>query len=279
VPTATTVALRAVVGADTSGPIQIDVPKTRVARRNVYVDHRESAGVTPTFTASADTTAALSGWVRTEDGVPVAGAQVSIFGSEVLATTNADGAFQLMRIHGGTQTLVTRAIGFVPDERPVDLTDRHIPVIVGLTSLRRFLDTVHVRANRVSITSAVGFDNRRKLGAGRFFTADDIARLHILQFTDVLRHVPTLEMRSDNEHNVKIRMRGDMDACTPVIFVDGKQFINWELADLDGIVQPEQVAGLEIYTASLTPAEFRTKMGCGTIVVWTRASEPPGRRE
>jgi hypothetical protein len=86
-------------------------------------------------------------------------------------------------------------------------------------------------------------------------------------------------MHTDNQHNVTIRMRGDMEPCTPAIFVDGKQFINWELNDLNGIVQPEQIAGLEIYTPSLTPAEFRTKLGCGTIVVWTSAAaRPPGRR-
>ena len=277
VPTQSTVALRAAVGPDTSGPIEIDVPKTHIARRNLYVDHPSaadtlspSARVNDTATSTAPL---LRGWVRTEDGVPVPGARIAIFGSNASAETNTDGEFQLTGMHGGTQTLLTHAIGFLPDERAVDLTDQRLPVIVGLTSLRRFLDTVHVRAERRSLTSAVGFDDRRKLGAGRFFTADEIERMHPHELTDILRHAPTLDMHTDNQHNVTIRMRGDMQSCTPAIFVDGKQFINWELNDLNGIVQPDQIAGLELYTPSLTPAEFRTKMACGTVVVWTRAAE------
>ena len=54
--------------------------------------------------------------------------------------------------------------------------------------------------------------------------------------------------------------------------------MNWQLSDLNGIVQPDQIAGLEIYTASMTPAEFRGKQGCGTVVVWTRASQRPAPR-
>jgi hypothetical protein len=279
-PTSTTVSLRAAVGADTSGPIQIEVPKTGIARHTLYIDHRAGGDGVSARPPATDSVAVafVTGWVRTEDGVPVAGARVTIFGSSATAMTNTEGEFQLSGMHGGTQTLVTRAIGFLPDERAVDLTDRHVPVIVGLTSLRNFFDTVHVRANRVSLTSAVGFDDRRRLGAGRFFTADDIRRLHPHELTDVLRHAPTLELHTDNAHNVTIRMRGDMHSCTPAIFVDGKQFINWELNDLNGIVQPNQVAGLEIYTPSMTPAEFRTQMGCGTVVVWTRASRQPGGR-
>lgn len=275
-PTGTTITLRAAVDADTSGPIEIEVPNSRIARRTVYVDHQVLVGTgTPTPAAVDTAPVTLTGWIRTEDGVPVRGARVTIFGRETFATTNADGAFQLTGIPGGTQTLVTRAIGFVPDERAVDLTDRRVPVIIGLTSLRRFLDTVHVRAKRVSLTTAVGFDDRRRLGAGRFFTPEDIARLHPHELTDIFHHVSSLEMHTDNAHNVTIRMRGDRAPCTPAIFVDGKQFANWELNDLNGIVQPDQIAGLEIYTASMTPTEFLTQMGCGTVIVWTRSAASP----
>ena len=282
VPTASSVVLRAATGQDTTGGIEVDVPKNRIARRNLYLDHRvalDSAATSPPADSNAVLQPVLTGWVRTEDGVPVAGARVGIFGSSVVAISNEDGAFQLAGIHAGTQTLTTRAIGFLPDQRAVDLTDRRIPVIVGLTSLRRFLDTVRVRANRVSVTSAVGFDDRRKLGSGRFFTADEIERLHPRELTDLLRHASSLELHTDNSHNVTIRMRGYFQPCTPAIFVDGKQLVNWELSDLNGIVQPDQIAGMELYTPSMTPAEFRSKQGCGTVVVWTRASQrPPGRR-
>lgn len=278
VPSGASVVLRAVSGTDTSGAIEIDVPKSRVARRTLYVDGgAHGTGptvVNPTDSATAQPPrAAVTGWVRTEDGVPIPGARVEIFGSRAVATTNDEGEFQLAGVPGGTQTLVTHAIGFVPDERAVDLTDRHVPVIVGMLAVRRFLDTVHVRATPPAFTSLVGFDERKRGGSGRFFTASDVERLHPHDVSDLLRHAPSLELSVDNHHNVTIRMRGDTQACTPAIFLDGKQLVNWELADLNSLIQPDEIGGMEVYTVSMTPAEFRTKQGCGTILVWTRTPE------
>jgi hypothetical protein len=121
--------------------------------------------------------------------------------------------------------------------------------------------------------SAVGFDDRRRGGSGRFFTSTDIEHMHPHDVSDVLRQAPGVSLATDNSHHVTIRMRGEQESCTPAIFVDGKQLINWELADLDGLVQPEEVAGMEVYTPSMTPAQFRTKQGCGTILVWTRTPD------
>lgn len=290
VPAAASVVVRAVSGTDTSGAIEIDVPKTRIARRSLYVDHAVTADTTATSDSttavlvSHDTLASkvprgtVSGWVRTEDGVPIPAARVHLFGSDVVVETNNEGEFELAGVPAGTQTLMTRAIGFVPDERAVDLTDRHIPVVVGLLAIRRFLDTVHVKADRSTFIGAVGFEDRKKGGAGRFFTTKDVERLHPAEITDLLRHAPTLDLSTDNAHNVKIRMRGDATPCTPAIFLDGKQLVYWTLADLNSLVQPDELVGMEVYTPSMTPAEFRTKVGCGTIVVWTRAPERVGRK-
>lgn len=283
VPAAATVIVRAVSGVDTSGAIEIDVPKTRIARRTLFVDHAlvrsPSADSAIVAIRQRDTVVAeshggaINGWVRTEDGVPINGARVHVFGSSIVAVTDNQGEFHLTGVPAGTQTLVTHAIGFVPDERPVDLTDRNIPVIIGLLTVRRFLDTVHVRADRSALTSAVGFEERKRAGAGRFFTASDVQRLQPHELTDLLRHAPSLEMTSDNQHNVMIRMRGDLGPCTPAIFLDGKQLVDWQLADLNSLVQPDEIGGMEIYTPALTPAEFRTRQGCGTILVWTRTPE------
>jgi hypothetical protein len=279
-PTSSSVILRAARGADTSGAIEVNVPKTRIARRILYVDHQTPTDTSAIAARPPDTmstvsphNAVLTGWVRTEDGVPIPGARVGLFGSEIVAVTNDDGAFQLTGIPGGTQTLTTRAIGFVPDERAVDLTVRHIPVIVGLLAVRRFLDTVHVRAARATLMSIVGFEERKRGGSGRFFTASDVERLRPQEVTDLLRHAPSVELSTDNSHNVMIRMRGDQKSCTPAIFLDGKQLVHWELADLNSLVQPDQIGGMEVYTAAMTPAQFRTREACGTILVWTRTPD------
>ena len=292
VPSATDIVIRAVSGSDTSGAIEVNVPASRIARRNLYVasrtvlaDQATRDTVIRNALRSQDSTGStvavgtvLSGWVRTEDGVPIPAAQVRLFGSEIVSITDDLGAFQLINVPGGTQTLQTRALGFVPDERPVDVTDQRLPIIVGLTSVRRFIDTVHVRATRLELTNIVGFEQRKQSGSGRFFNASDIERLHPREVTDVLRHAPSLELVSGGSGSYAVRMRGDLQACTPALFLDGKQLVRWELGDLNGLIHPDEIGGMEVYTPAMTPPQFRTREGCGTIVIWTRTPERLSRR-
>jgi hypothetical protein len=296
VPSAADIVVRAINGTDTSGAIEVRVPGNRLARRTLYVASRETLAAAAerdsvvkhalraTSDSATDRPAAavsgtvLNGWVRTEDGVPIASAQVRLYGSSITALTNHDGAFVLVGVPGGSQTLVTRALGFVPDERPVDLTDEHLPVIIGLTSVRRFIDTVHVRAARLDINNIVGFESRRKAGSGRFFSAADIRRLSPRQVTDILRHAPSVQLVSQGLSGFAVRMRGDRNDCQPALFLDGKQLVRWELADLNSLLHPDEIGGMEIYTPSMTPAEFRTQDACGTILIWTRPPERLSRR-
>lgn len=296
VPSAADVVVRAVNGTDTSGAIEVRVPGNRLARRTLYVASRETLAaaaerdsvVKRALSAASDSATVrsatdmhgtvLNGWVRTEDGVPIPSAQVRVYGSAVTALTDHEGAFVLVGVPGGSQTLVTRAIGFVPDERAVDLTDQHLPVIIGLTSVRRFIDTVHVRAARLDINNIVGFESRRKTGSGRFFSASDIKRLNARQVTDILRHAPSVQLVSSGLSGFAVRMRGDQNTCQPALFLDGKQLVRWELADLNSLLHPDEVGGMEIYTPSMTPAEFRTQDACGTILIWTRPPERLSRR-
>ena len=296
VPAAADIVVRAINGTDTSGAIEVRVPGNRLARRTIYVASRETLAaaaerdsvVKHAVRAATDSTTGrratdiagtvLKGWVRTEDGVPIPSAQVRVYDSPVSTLTDHEGAFVLVGVPGGSQTVLTRAIGFVPDERPVDLTDQHLPVIIGLTSVRRFLDTVHVRAARLDINNIVGFESRRRAGAGRFFSASDIHRINARQVTDILRHAPSLQLVSLGMSGFAVRMRGDQNTCQPALFLDGKQLVRWELADLNSLLHPDEIGGMEIYTPSMTPAQFRTQDACGTILIWTRTPERLSRR-
>src|SRR5262249_46186347 len=174
------------------------------------------------------------------------------------ATTDTSGAFRLVGVPGGTQTLQSRAIGFVPDDRAVDVTDEHLPIIVGLTSVKRFLDTVNVHAKRLGLSEIVGYDQRHKTMAGHFFSDKDIERLRPREVTDMFRHTAGVELVQRGAE-FGIRLRGDYRVCSPTLFVDGKQLIDWRLADLNILIQPSEIAALEIYDAAQTPAQFRTR--------------------
>jgi hypothetical protein len=60
--------------------------------------------------------------------------------------------------------------------------------------------------------------------------------------------------------------------CTPRYFLNGAQLMGiTSTTDLQMIVQPDQLAGVEVYTDGLEiPAEFGgASHGCGAVVMWT----------
>ena len=70
-------------------------------------------------------------------------------------------------------------------------------------------------------------------------------------------------------------MRGVMSPCQPSIVIDGVRLPDLTGADLNMMVSPEEVAGVEVYTSAGTvPAQFKglsqESMRCGAVVVWTK---------
>jgi hypothetical protein len=84
----------------------------------------------------------------------------------------------------------------------------------------------------------------------------------------------------------RISLRG----CRPSVFLDGQFIRDLSADDIDSFVQPDEVAGIEVYAGDLTPPQFRalnadlppallsgpsgvTPVGasyCGSIVIWTK---------
>jgi hypothetical protein len=285
IPAGTDVLVRAANARDTSGAIELRVPVTRLVRRNLFVG-RSVAQSTPPDSVQSDSSrarasrtpvarrgdGALTGWVRTENGQPIAGARVKVVGSAVEGTTNANGEFSVAGLPSGTQSVETRAMGYFPDTRAVDVTRERVPVLIGLTTLKHVLDTMHVRATALTVKDLFGFDHRRRVGAGRFFGAEDVTRWHPQQLTDLLRHSPSMSLVPMEPFGFALRVRGS-STCSPSIFLDGRLLHRWELADLNAIVPPAQLEAMEVYTAQQAPAEFRARNEhCASIVVWTRAA-------
>jgi hypothetical protein len=58
--------------------------------------------------------------------------------------------------------------------------------------------------------------------------------------------------------------------CAVDLWLDGARF---ELAsgDIDNLVDPSEIAGIEIYNSALAPPEYRTgSSSCGVILIWTK---------
>lgn len=61
----------------------------------------------------------------------------------------------------------------------------------------------------------------------------------------------------------------DPNGCVSV-WIDGTQWQQLEPGDIDDFVKPYELAAIEIYSSSMTPAEFqRGGSSCMTVVAWT----------
>ncbi len=268
-----------------SGLVEVRLEPGQLARRDFTLGDSASV-ITVTL---PDTTAAtegrlavpitvargssrVQGVVRTAGGAPLAGARVSVAGTDVSGTTTPNGAFSLSGLPAGTHSLEVRAIGFAPTRVAVNLS-RARPASVAVTVAERVntLESVVVQADRTKLQKDYsGFLERSKRGGfGRFITEEDIRRRSALAVTDVLRTTPGLRVVPNGGFGYTVQGRGN---CTPDLFIDGMRVLDGT-AQIDQLVQPQDVSGIEVYNGGAGAPPQLTGPGgssCGLVAVWTK---------
>lgn len=232
---------------------------------------------------STPSTGGIAGVVRDTSGARLAGADLTITGVTLRATSDTAGRFRLVGVPVGAGTLHVRRLGYraalvrVTVERGSTAS-----VTVTLAHVPHALDPVLVEASRQpAVRYLQGFYERRSKGHGYFVTRDQLSTRQWSDMTDVLRSlVPAVRISSSRMARNAVRLRGSR--CAPLVWLDGAPAMAGEF-DLD-VISPETVSGIEIYPGPATvPVEFRSTRGiesCGVIVVWSRvdAAEPRDRR-
>lgn len=285
-PTEGSVTLIATTGTDSTGIIEVQIPPTGFVRRELYLGAAETQPVLNSAAAplapvgSAPTAAPVpvrrirvgnghvSGTVTTmAENRPLANATVTIVDGPQ-THTNAQGHWSISNAPQGTRSIEVRALGYYPDRREVSVIAGAPPLHIALSTLKAMLDTVKIRASRLpGDANGIGFNYRRRSGAGRYITPEDIQKLPVVVTSELFRRVPG--MRSDGD---SIEMRGAFATwCAPAIFIDDHYMSFLTREDIDDWVHPERIAGIEIYSDASVPAQFRVGMGeCGSIVIWTK---------
>jgi hypothetical protein len=290
--------LRAMRDADSTDAIEVPVPGGSFARRELYV------GPSRVVTASASAPAADSLLppllVRVGDGT-LRGSVVAAGGGRVIADAllrlsdnppiraDARGAFTLADAPYGTRMLDVRAVGYSQVRLAVDVVEGGPPVAVPLVSAKAVLDTVKVVVARAADRHQSGFEDRRRSAAGRFLTAEQIARRGAFSTSDLFRRMSGLKIGYDFDtletdgnpdaladmnqlSDRRILMRGiSGNWCEPSLWFDGTMIPELSIDALDSFVTPERIAAIEIYTEATVPAQFqRLRSGCGAVLFWTR---------
>ena len=218
-------------------------------------------------------TARMTGLVVDTQGRPIADARVTVQGSGITAVSLGTGDFALDSLPSGTQSLEVRKLGYSATDQAVELASTApatVRVVMG--EYVPILNTVRVGASLDKGLSDVGYLKRKQAGLGYFMDGINL-RTDALTVTDAMRSAPGLKIvPSSNGSGYTIKSsRGG--GCVTLV-VDGTPWKELTPGDLDSYVPPSDLRAVEVYSASMAPAEFQApgQSNCTTVVIWTALS-------
>lgn len=284
VPTSGTVTVIASRDADSTGHVEVQIPASGFARRELYLGTAQIVMVADT-TKRTDSVPSpspprrmlvgngrISGTViAAVGGKPLGGAVIRITDGPQ-TRSNERGEWSISSAPVGTRTLEIRAIGYYPVLRHVDVVAGAAPVRIAMSTMRAVLDTVRISAARVYDRHMSGFETRRKSSLGRYLTAADVMRHRPIVTSDLFRRIPGMYLERGALGETQITVRGMVsDRCTPAVYIDDHYMRNLSAEDIDDYVRPENIMGIEVYTGTMVPPQFQPGLSaCGSIVIWTK---------
>jgi hypothetical protein len=245
-----------------------------------------AAPATPAPRPTATHVAVLEGQVERPDGGPLGGALVEVEGTGDSSTTGDAGYFTLRGLPSGTHMLVVRSVGFEPTSVVVELT-RRAPqhVVVAMMKAAYVLSPVVVQAQQLARGyENVGFSQRRRVGVGQFMTLDQITARHAEQFTDLFTNFHGIRLAYGGPAGTDVVPGRGIGGCI-VYVIDGNGFNEVVHGELDAMLIPESLAGIEVYTPPEVPEEFKVRslpstnefgvpilgrINCTTVVIWSK---------
>ena len=218
--------------------------------------------------------------VRDPDGVPLAGATLSVPGSHWRATTGLAGGVQVTARSGGLLDARVHRVGYVPAAVRLPITDDGAhELTVTLSPVVRRDDEIVVRSSEArdaTADAAARRAERRLDGSGYVFTRDDIEQRNPERLSDLLRSAPGIQIGGSPWSGGSVRLRGADRRCWPLVVLDGSPLAAAEF-DVDAI-DPRGLAAVEVYPGPASvPSELAVPRGrsrCGVIALWTRRPGP-----
>lgn len=188
------------------------------------------------------------------------------------AVTNDFGRYSLLAVRPGAYLLLIRAVGYRPLSATIEVTD------AAVTEFDFALVPQGVRLDSVLVTSRLPFqgpetpmrrfEDRRRMGFGRFVDSSSLRELEHLNLASALRQRGIEILR-----NNAMGRNPSGGRCLLHRYLDGYRLPHPPppLDDLRSYAV-SSLAAVEAYTSvSSTPTEFRRPdQNCGVLLMWTR---------
>ncbi len=235
--------------------------------------------------ATAQQRGAVTGSVTDTGGAPMEQARITAVGTSQVAVTGADGRFQFTDLTPGLQVLDVTMVGYRQVLLPVKIAageTLHVRVQLEIAPV----PLTEVEVTGEPVVAPPEFYERRALGGGFFLTREEIERLRPSVFTDVLRRVPGVRLQpvrgpSGNSYQAVTGRMSGLRTCPMLYYVDGIPFPVTGDIGINSLIQPKDIAALEVYSGtSRVPLQFSSSTSyCGVVVIWTYSGERHPARE
>jgi hypothetical protein len=210
----------------------------------------------------------LDGIVTDTNLIPLANATVSVVGAKTQVVTGSNGRFRILDLVAGSHYLLIRRVGFEPSSSVITVAAGDtLRASFALQPSRTDLDTVRVRGNQLS-PKMLEFEQRRKLGEGRFMTEGEIDSLNLVATEDLFRHLISDHVRPAFHSNPMLMCERAQWFLDGVLLPPPPYYKELDLPS------PKELAGIEYYSSPAnTPLRFKSSSGggfCGVILMWTK---------
>lgn len=225
------------------------------------------------------------------------GAEVRFEPGNIVAHTDTTGTYVLVAPGGGVVRLFVRAVGFYAVGRNMLLVANDtVTSDFALDPVAQQLDSLSVEVTGPAVRGKMAaFEERRRMGVGRFFTRAMLAEREHSTVSDVLRMTPGLRLIRrpsvcGGGFSVGTGRGGVVQgeswmkcgpgrvpiepACYFAIYLDGSRY--WvpgsrEPPDINQF-QIHGIQAMEVYRGPAeTPIQYQaTNMNCGLVMLWTR---------
>lgn len=231
-----------------------------------------------------------------ESRKPLQHVVVDIIDQQRRIETDASGNFKFEDLSPQLVTVRLRQIGYPVVERSLNLfAGRETRVEYVMAKGPPRLADVLVTAER-SATNALmaGFEERKRLGVGKFYGEDELARHRERRVVEVLRDAPGVQFvtgrggeyhLASNRSAMGIGSNRTAGSCFLQVVIDGmvvwtpetnsERVTSFAPPDLAHLVEVSDLVGIEVYSGVAgIPAMYRRQGNtCGVILFWTRRGD------
>jgi hypothetical protein len=233
----------------------------------------------------------IVGRVRDLDGGRgLEGAAVSFPQLRLTRVADADGRFSFQDVPPGQHAMTVELLGYSTREELVAVEGKKILTLDLTLAVEPIeLDPIEVSVEARDFDLEMsGFYDRRGATSGTFITREKIEDRAPLFTTDIFQGLAGVKVIGGLGMGTQqaVVLQGSRalsfysgpGQCSPAVWIDDQMVHQGDAgptgggpAFLNQFIQPDQIAGVEIYaSAAQVPVQYNLHAACGVIVLWTR---------